>query len=356
MPRVSVVLPFNRLDSFLLPAVQSVLDSRYLDFELLLVADGLPIAVAQEFFDSIIDKRVRLLSSSGAGLVDALNTGILESSAEFIARMDGDDLSHADRLESQVQYLTQNPSVSVVGTNIGLICEHGQHLGSSKFKRKVGKWMLSQPLTAPVAHPSVMIRRSALESAGRYRSLFAGFQAEDLDLWSRVLRTGQIRNLPEVLIKYRVHKNQVSTTRSSSVALSSIAASVWNIHEINSSLMPIELPWTSDPKDLIKLLISDQELKKIGFVGRWRIRYVLSYNGALLALNNLRLALAPRGARAIASSTAQFSAFNLGSLLILPLIFAHHARGIFKSWAQVPNMCEDCAKSSDPILGLSSEN
>jgi glycosyltransferase involved in cell wall biosynthesis len=333
-----------------------VLDSRYLDFELLLVADGPPIAVAQEFFDSISDKRVRLLSSSGAGLVDALNTGILESSSEFIARMDGDDLSHTDRLELQVKYLMLNPSVSVVGTNIGFICEHGQPLGSSKFKRKVGKWMLSQPLTAPVAHPSVMIRRAALESAGRYRSLFAGFQAEDLDLWNRVLRTGQIHNLPEVLLKYRVHKNQVSTTRSSSVALSSIAASLWNIHESHSSLMPIELPWSNDPEEVIRLLISEQKLKKIGFVGRWRVRYVLSYNGALLAVNKLRLTLAPRGAREISSITARFSDFNLGSLLILPLIFAHHARGIFTRRAQGSNICEDCARFSDPILGLSSEN
>jgi glycosyltransferase involved in cell wall biosynthesis len=345
VPRVSVVLPFNRLDPFLIPAIQSVVDNRSVDFDLLLIADGLNLDVVREFLSNVSDKRVRILANTGHGLVEALNTGIRESSSEFIARMDGDDLCHPERLANQANYLTNNSKVVVVGSNVRFICEHGTPLGSSTFKGKVGKWLLSQPLTSPVAHPSVMIRKSVLESVGLYRSLFVGFQAEDLDLWNRILRSGQIRNLRGTFLSYRLHKNQVSTTRSKEVALSSIAAAVWNIHEIYASSEPGKIPWLTDPEEMVKFLTSNQRLKSLKLVGRLRIWYILSYNGALLALNTARSALTPGRTHALASSTSKFSQFNLGSVLILPLIVVHHVGGLINLLTQRRHGCPHCPRT-----------
>lgn len=133
---------------------------------------------------------VLVLESEGRGIVAALNTGIENSDAPFIARMDADDVMHPDRLEKQVAHLNEHTNVGVVSS---LVDEDGFDGGFEHYL----KWSngLITPdeiakarfIESPVVHPTVMFRRELIDSHGGYRD---GDFPEDYELWLRWMDAG----------------------------------------------------------------------------------------------------------------------------------------------------------------------
>lgn len=123
VPRVSVLMGVNRADSFLGPAIKSILNQTFQSFEFIIMVDAGCVDVKQRIRElSAGDSRVRILESpSVGGFAFALNLGIAESRGEYIARMDGDDVSRPERFEEQVRYLDENKDVDVLGCRIQLI-------------------------------------------------------------------------------------------------------------------------------------------------------------------------------------------------------------------------------------------
>ena len=60
----------------------------------------------------------KLLKTQASGIVDALNFGISKSNSDLIARMDGDDLMHPNRLEEQSKFLQHNKALGVVSCEV----------------------------------------------------------------------------------------------------------------------------------------------------------------------------------------------------------------------------------------------
>lgn len=140
-------------------------------------------------------------------LGEALDYGITQAKATLIARLDADDIALPHRFRMQREFLDLNPSVVAVGSQIEFIDLHGLKLGkSSNYPDLVPK--NSRFMNAPLAHPATMFRRDAYLSAGGYSNI-EGY-CEDLDLWMRLSRFGDIANLQEILTLYRVHSEQAS--------------------------------------------------------------------------------------------------------------------------------------------------
>lgn len=174
--------------------------------EIILVVDG-PIRHDTELMldgwksklgDSL--KLVRL--DSNVGHAKALNEGLNYCNYEFIARMDSDDISLPLRFASQLDFLTHNVEVDVVGTFIQEIDEHGNiikrvvkypttHSGCYKFFRE----------RDPLAHPTAMFRSSFFKAAGNYPThIFF----EDTLLWYQGFKAGCIfANIDEIGLQYR---------------------------------------------------------------------------------------------------------------------------------------------------------
>ena len=148
----------------------------------------------------------RLVSSESPGIVAALNTGLQNISSEYVARMDEDDLMYPSRLQVQLEYLDNTLDCVAVGGQLELIDENGSWIGESKFRRQIKTSYKELFLSSPVAHPAALIRRSAISEIGGYRA----FLAEDWDLWVRLREIGEVHNLSQKVIKYRVHSNQLS--------------------------------------------------------------------------------------------------------------------------------------------------
>lgn len=204
-PKITVLMPVYNSEPYLRQAIESILDQTYKDFELLVINDG-SYDHSENILHSYSDSRIRVVrNAKNIGLISTLNKGIDLSRGEFIARMDSDDFSSPQRLEKQLHFLTNNPAVGVCGTAVEVM--------DSDIKWQypedpnVMKCMFL--FACPIAHPSVMIRKSILlESGIRYRNFT---HAEDYFLWVELTGVTQVTTIPDVLLSYRRHSNQVST-------------------------------------------------------------------------------------------------------------------------------------------------
>jgi hypothetical protein len=127
----------------------------------------------------------------------------------YIARMDADDLSLSSRLAVQIEYLESHPDCVCVGSNIELIDDRGRKLtvwhqltSDSEIQREAMKGH------GTICHPTAMIRRTAMDKLGGYRTEM--YPAEDLDLWLRLGEIGSLANINQVLLRYRMHVGSVS--------------------------------------------------------------------------------------------------------------------------------------------------
>jgi len=204
-PQIDVVMPVYNAEAFVAEAVISILRQSFSDFRLICIDDG-STDRSSEILDGLAadDDRLQIVRQENQGLVGALNAGLSVCTAPLIARMDADDIAMPDRFALQVRYLEAHSDVIAVGTAILEMDSDTDPLGIERFAtdhEHIDGAMLR--LKTGMAHPSVMMRREAVQSAGGYRVDFEW--VEDIDLWLRMAETGRLANLPEVLLCYRQH-------------------------------------------------------------------------------------------------------------------------------------------------------
>ncbi len=152
------------------------------------------------------DKRVRILNNEGDGLVAALNLGIMESTNNWIARFDIDDTYDFERIQNQISAL--KPTVVGVFSDYKILRPNGQSLGVIPSPVDSDAVEISLVSSRRTAHPSVLFSKEAVISVGGYVS--QDFPAEDLSLWLRLSRVGQLVSVPEILLNYELGLNSVS--------------------------------------------------------------------------------------------------------------------------------------------------
>jgi glycosyltransferase involved in cell wall biosynthesis len=208
-------MPAFNAERYIALAVESVLSQTFADFEFIIIDDGSTDAT-RSILESYAarDTRVRLVSRPNTGYATALNEAIGLARGEFVARMDSDDVSDGRRFERQVTFLWENTNVVAVGGQAWTIDSDGDRIGEYGWRSLDHETIDGHHLAggdAMIIHPSAMIRRSALNQVGGYRTEFE--PAEDLDLWLRLAEIGGIANLGEHVLEYRLHLQSVSHTR-----------------------------------------------------------------------------------------------------------------------------------------------
>lgn len=210
MLAVSVVMGTYNTERYLREAVDSILSQTFADFEFIVVDDGSEDGSCR-LLQSYDDPRLRVHSRPHEGFTQSLNLGLKLAAGRYVARMDGDDIAAPTRLERQVSYLEQHPRVGILGSACYRVDEAGRRLATwvpPESDEAIRRAMVRHN---PFLHPTVMIRRSAIEVAGGYDERFTA--AEDYDLWFRIARSYQLANLPDPLMSLRGHRSSITSTR-----------------------------------------------------------------------------------------------------------------------------------------------
>jgi glycosyltransferase involved in cell wall biosynthesis len=211
-PEVSVVMAVYNERPYLREAVESILDQTFRKFEFIIVDDGSTDGSADTLEEiSKEDSRVRVFHLENQGPAGARNYALRHASGRYIAIMDGDDISLPERFEQQVRFLDKNPDVGILGTQVEVVDEHGEHIDywSHPTDPATIAWRIL--FNACLIHSSVMMRRSLVSEMGGYAEWATC--SHDHELWTRAVLNTRLTALPQTLLKFRLSENSITALR-----------------------------------------------------------------------------------------------------------------------------------------------
>ena len=260
-PVVSVLMSvYERMD-YLDEAVNSILYQTFPDFELIVVIEYSErqeeiCMKLEEFHDPRI---VVLKNDSRLGFAASLNAGIEAVKGIFIARMDDDDISELQRFERQLMHFDTHPEIDICGTYARSFMQYCEVWDGYPLTPESARTTLL--FGTPLCHPSVMIRKAALD---RYELRYSSdVYTEDYDLWARAVEHLNIGNIPEILLNYRLSGNNVTWRHTDDVHFAHLDVMRWQLNHY------------------LKLYPTDSELSLInGRVNMLRACYVHSVDTA----------------------------------------------------------------------------
>jgi len=207
LPKVSVIMAVKDGSKYLRQAIDSVLNQTYSDYEFIIIDDDSKDET-KNIIQNYLDPRLRPIQNRRhLGLTASLNQGLILAQGEYIARMDADDISLPERLETQVHYLDCHPEIAVLGTGIRLIDKDGNPIEEVIFPsdHELIRWNLC--FYNPIAHSSVMMRKQIIQQVGGYNPKY--IRSQDYELWWRVSLEYQLANLDNIYLQLRQHNEQV---------------------------------------------------------------------------------------------------------------------------------------------------
>lgn len=202
MPKVSIIIPCYNLGPYLKEAVDSCLAQTFQDFEIVIVDDGSTDTATQRILASFQAPRTKIIRTPNQGLSAARNTGIENSSGEYILPLDADDKIAPTYLEKAVHVLDQNPGVSLV------YCQ-ALRFGGKHGRFRLPPFSMPEMLTHNLIFASAFFRRADYDRTSGYDAkLRQGW--EDWDFWLSLLTLGgRVHQIRETLFFYRFRKNSM---------------------------------------------------------------------------------------------------------------------------------------------------
>ena len=187
--------------------IPTLLNQNFDSYEIVIVDDG----SSQETKDylkelEIKSDKVRCFFPGKLGRGKALNYGIDKSYGKFIAINDADDLSDANRLYLQYQFLNNHPDYGMVGSNFFLL-----DLGT-KEKKIVEKpeenslIRITLIREQPFQHSTVLIRKTVLNQIRGYNTSIKFLF--DRDIFIRIAKVSKVHNLQIPLVTIKRHSKQ----------------------------------------------------------------------------------------------------------------------------------------------------
>lgn len=191
--------------------LQEALDSLYAqtfqDFEIILCDDGSKDNTYEVALENAQKHKnvVLLRNEKNLGLNATLNKCLEVAQGEYIARMDGDDISLPSRFEKQIKFLDAHLEYAVVSAPMIYFDEGGE------FRRGKGKGEVKDKdfvHGTPICHAPCMARKVVLESVGGYSVDEKLLRVEDYHLWFKIYASGyKLFMMDECLYKMRDDRN-----------------------------------------------------------------------------------------------------------------------------------------------------
>lgn len=207
LPNISVVMPVYNGARYLGEAIESVLNQTHELFELLLIDDfstDETVEIIKNY--QIKDDRILLFTNEfKKGIVGSLNTGLKHASEIYIARADADDINVLTRFEEQINFMKAHPNVDIVGGGYHSFNESGlkkKHFHPNSSMELAWRFVSDSFF----CHPATMFKKDIALECGGYDNM----EAEDFDLFSKILKKHKGSNLNKILLNYREHQESRS--------------------------------------------------------------------------------------------------------------------------------------------------
>lgn len=203
-PLVSVIMPIYNCEQTLEAAIDSIIMQTYSNWELIVCDDcskDKSLEILYKYKNKLGDKLIILRNEKNQRIAYSLNHCLKYVKGEFIARMDGDDISLPDRFEKQITFLKEHCDYDLVGTQMISFDEKGDH-GVINVKETPDKWILRT--NTPFGHATIMCHSYVYKKLNGYTVSDKIIRCEDVDLWFRFYENNfKGYNLPLSLYKVR---------------------------------------------------------------------------------------------------------------------------------------------------------
>jgi len=190
--KVSLIIPAYNVENLIEMTLESVKNQTFKSFECIIVNDfstDNTDTVIREFIKT--DKRFKIIvHRANAGLSAARNSGLRFAKGKYVAFLDSDDLLMTNSLELRMKTLEENIDNRVIGTYAGSVTI-GMNSKIAPTTKKINLKdidFITAGGSCPFNANQPMFITEVLKKIGGFDHSLK--QAEDYDMWMRVLRYG----------------------------------------------------------------------------------------------------------------------------------------------------------------------
>lgn len=209
-PKVSIIIGVYNCETTIKQSLGSLIEQTYQDFEVIICDDGsddYTYEVVKKYCDKYPDQFILLRNKKNMGLNYTLNRCLANAKGQYIARMDGDDISISNRLEKQVDFLNENPDIHIVSSNMILFDAGGEWGIASYIEKPCNNDFV---IGTPFAHAACMVRKEAYLAVKGYTVDSKLIRVEDYHLWVKMYEKGyKGYNIQEPLYMMRDDKDAI---------------------------------------------------------------------------------------------------------------------------------------------------
>lgn len=196
MPKISVIMGIYNCEQTLQEALNSLYAQTFQDFEIILCDDG---SIDSTYELALYNQRqhpniILLKNQRNLGLNQTLNNCLDVAKGDYIARMDGDDVSYPERFEVEYHFLLEHPEYAIVSSPMEYFDEKGTFMiGKGHGEVKPRDFLYG----SPICHAPCMVRKEAYASVGGYTVDKALLRVEDYHLWFKMYAAGYLAYMLE---------------------------------------------------------------------------------------------------------------------------------------------------------------
>jgi len=206
MPKASIVIPTYNRGKYISATINSVLSQTFKDFEIIVVDDGSTDDTHKELEQ--FGAKIKIINQPNSERAVSRNNGVKNSSGEYIAFLDSDDLWAENKLEKQVEALDNKKNTILVYGQSHRINDKGERIKTARRQMKGYNGTVFESLLMRnfVVSATPMIRREYFDKTSGFQTKYIPY--EDWEFWLRFSLLGEFYFLPNHLSYYRIHPEQ----------------------------------------------------------------------------------------------------------------------------------------------------
>lgn len=206
---VSIITSVYNCEDYVHEMIDSILNQTYSDWEMIIIDDASTDNTWEKVSQYNDHRIIKIRNNNNVGLTINLNKALSICRGDYIVRIDGDDIACSERLEKQVKYMDEHSDVVLSG---GWMQSFGNAHGIFRSALEDDILKINLLFNAIMFHPTFIIRKECLESNKiKYNEQLR--YAQDYNLEYQLGQVGKLANIPEIVMKYRIHRGQVSCAK-----------------------------------------------------------------------------------------------------------------------------------------------